>query len=347
MKGGGCMPRAMRIARWVGLAFGGALLLSVLSCAGGTTSTPTPRPVKVSLALDWYPNANHAGLYIAQERGYFQDEGLEVDIFTPGDPATVLQTVASGRDDFGISYQVEVLLARQEEVPVVSVMGLVQHPLNSVMALKSSGINRPGELKGKTVGYPGIAYNVPMLKTMLEHDGASIEDVEMVNVGFNLVPALIGGKVDAVVGAYFTHESIVAENQGHPVNVMRMEEWGVPDFYELVLVTGEKNLEERPDVVRRLVRAVMRGYEDAAREPQAAIDILLDAYPEADEAVERPGVDILAPLWTDGMPGVGWQEKERWVEFAGWMKENGLLDPDVDAREAFTNGFVEEALGGR
>lgn len=359
------MPRAMRIARWVGLPLLGVLLLSLLSCAGGTTPTstptPTPRPVKVSLALDWYPNANHAGLYIAQERGYFEDEGLEVDIFTPGDPATVLQTVASGRDDFGISYQVEVLLARQEEVPVVSVMGLVQHPLNSVMALKSSGIDRPGELKGKTVGYPGIAYNVPMLETMLEHDGASIEDVEMVNVGFNLVPALIGGKVDAVVGAYFTHESIVAENQGHPVNVMRMEEWGVPDFYELVLVTSEKNVRERPDVVRKFVRAVMRGYQDAMEDPQAAIDILVDAYPEADEAVERPGIDLLVPLWKRGEPlrivgpdGTetlswsdafwGWQKEERWVEFAGWMKENGLLDPDVDAREAFTNECMPDIL---
>jgi putative hydroxymethylpyrimidine transport system substrate-binding protein len=343
------MPRAMRIARWIELAFWGALLLSLLSCAGGMTPTPTPtpRPVKVSLALDWYPNANHAGLYLAQERGYFEDEGLEVDIFTPGDPATVLQTVASGRDDFGISYQVEVLLARQEEVPVVSVMGLVQHPLNSVMALKSSGIDRPGKLRGKTVGYPGIAYNVPMLETMLEHDGASIEEVEMVNVGFNLVPALIGGKVDAVVGAYFTHESIVAENQGHPVNVMRMEEWGVPDFYELVLVTSEKNLEERPDVVRKFIWAVTRGYQDAMEDPQAAIDILVDAYPEADEAVERPGVDILAPLWTGEVPGAGWQEEERWVEFADWMKENDLLQAGVDPHQAFTNGFVEEALGGR
>ena len=323
----------------------GLALLALVGCTKTATPTPTPiiPPFRVSLALDWYPNANHAGLYMAQERGYFEQEALEVDMFTPADPATVLQTVASGRDDFGISYQVEVLLARQEEVPVVSIMGLVQHPLNVLMSLEESGIDRPGKLKGKKVGYPGIAYDVPLLKTMLEHDGASIEDVELVNVGFSLVPALISKKVDAVIGAYVSHESIMAENQGYPVNVMRMEQWGVPDSYELVVVTSEKNIEERPEVIRRFLRGLMRGYGDAVREPQTAIDVLMDAYPEADEAIERPGVDILVPLWKGDAPSVGWQEESRWVDFAGWMKENGLLEGDVDGRKAFTNEFVSTA----
>ena len=140
-------------------------------------------------------------LTLEEIRSLVCGEGLEVDMFTPADPATVLQTVASGRDDFGISYQVEVLLARQEEVPVVSVMGLVQHPLNILMSLEESGIDRPRKLKGKKVGYPGIAYDVPLLKTMLEHDGASIEEVELVNVGFSLVPALDGGPHLAAVDA--------------------------------------------------------------------------------------------------------------------------------------------------
>jgi putative hydroxymethylpyrimidine transport system substrate-binding protein len=321
------------------------LLLGVLalSCA----RPPEERLTRVSLALDWFPWSNHAGFFIAQEKGYFREEGLKVDIYTPADPATVLQTVGAGKDDFGISYQVEVLLARQEGVPVVSIMGLVQHPLNSVMALKESGIDRPGKLKGKKVGYPGIAYNEPMLETMLRSDGASLEDVELINVGYDLVPALIGKKVDAIVGAYWVHESISAELQGHPVNIMRMEQWGVPDFYELVLVTSEKMLVQRPDVVRRFVRAAIRGYQEAMEDPQRAIDILAQAHPEIDERIERRGVELLAPLWRDDIPAFGWQEEERWAGFAEWMEANGILRRGVDPRRAFTNRFVEEATGKR
>ena len=117
---------------------------------------------KVSLALDWFPWSNHSGLYVAQERGYFEDEGLEVNIYVPGDPSTVLQTVGAGRDDFGISYQPELLLAREQGIEAVSIMAMVQHPLNSVMALTESGIVEPKDLKGKKVGAPGARLDVPV-----------------------------------------------------------------------------------------------------------------------------------------------------------------------------------------
>src|SRR5215216_7056345 len=126
----------------------------------------------VSVALDWYPNANHAGLYLAQERGYYAEEDLAPEFYTPSDPTTVLQTVGAGRDDFGISYQTDVLLARAAGVPVVSVLALVQTPLQGIMVLADSGITRPRELVGKTVGYPGIPSQEAFLATMLEDDGA-------------------------------------------------------------------------------------------------------------------------------------------------------------------------------
>ena len=300
--------------------------------------------VKVRLAMDWYPNANHAGLFVAEEKGYFADEKLEVDFYTPADPSTVNQTVAAGSDDFGINYQPDLLMARAQGVSVVSIAALVQHPLNSVQTLKSSGITRPGELVGKKVGYPGIPLNEPLLDTMLKADGVKggLDEVELVNVGWTLAEALINESVDACIGCYFSHESFLIENQGHPVNIMRMEEWGVPDFYELVLVTSEKTLVERPEVAQRLVRALMRGYADAAAHPDAAVDTLLaGTEAEVDEAIERPGVQIIAPLWTDGGP-VGWQTSEKWTNFADWMHTNGLVKKPIDANAAFTNKFVEE-----
>jgi putative hydroxymethylpyrimidine transport system substrate-binding protein len=322
------------------------LLVAAIACGSEATSAPAPASppakLKVRLALDWYPNANHAGLFVAKEKGYFAGENLEVEMYTPVDPSTVNQTVAAGADDFGINYQPDLLLARAQGVPVVSVAALVQHPLNSVQTLKSSGISRPRGLVGKKVGYPGIPLNEPLLDTMLKHDGVAggLKEVELINVGFNLAETLINRSVDACVGCYISHESFLIENQGHPVNIMRMEEWGVPDFYELVMVTSEKMLDEKPDVVQRFVRALVRGYQDAAADPEAALDILLRGTDqEVDEAIERPGIRLLAPLWQDA-PSVGWQTAERWTRFAEWLYANGQIAAPIDGNKAFTNRFV-------
>ena len=318
-------------------------LLSALALIATTALACSSEPETVdavNLALDWYPNANHLGLYIAQREGYFEDERLNVTMYTPSDPSTVLQTVAAGSDHFGMNYQLDVLLARNKDVPVVSILGVVQHPLNSVMTLKTSGLERPSQLKGKKVGYPGIPTNEPLLDTMLKHDGLNgLEDVEMVNIGWNISESLISGKVDAVIGAYWTHESIHMENIGHPVNVMRIEEWGVPDHYELVLVTSEDYLENNSDVAERLVRAVKRGFEKAIEDPQAGVDTLVAENPdEIDEKIDRPGADLLQPMWQlPGGGGFGTQETDRWNSFVQWMKDNGMIEPSLDASAAYRN----------
>jgi putative hydroxymethylpyrimidine transport system substrate-binding protein len=198
---------------------------------------------------------------------------------------------------------------------------------------------------GKKVGYPGIPTNEPLLDTMLKYDGTrGLEDVELVNVGFNLGAALISGQVDACVGCYWTHESISMENEGHPVNIMRMEEWGVPSYYELVLVTSEDQLAKDPETVQAFIRAFLRGYREAAQDTERAIDALVKAHPETDQTIDRPGIELIAPLWQVDAPAVGWQDQDRWVEFTRWMQDNGLLDKSVDPMDSFTNRFVEDGL---
>ena len=312
--------------------------MAVVGCSDSDTESQ-----ELILTLDWFQNANHAGIYEAVDKGFFAEEGLNVVVEPPAAPTAILSLVASGDSDFGMFYQPDLMQARNAGVPVLAVAGVVQRPLNSMMALQSSGIDRPGKLAGKKVGYPGIPWNEAMLTTMLETDGLSREDVELVDVGFALSQALLSGTVDAVVGAYWTHELIVMENEGHVANVILPDEWGVPTYYELVLVTSEKTVRDRPEMVEKFVKAFSKGYERAISDPQGSIDTLLSMNPDAeiDESVDRAGVELIVPLWQSENQPFGSLVPERWTSFADWMKSKGLIDESLEPTAAYDSSFTE------
>ncbi len=299
----------------------------------------------VTVELDWYPNANHSGFYVALDQGYFDEENLDVDVRPPADPALVAQIVASNDRDFGVFYQTDTLLARNEGLPIVALKAIVQRPLNSLMALKSSGITRPADLKGKKVGYPGIEWNVKMLGTMLESDGLTLDDVEVVDVGWSLWETLAAGSIDAVIGAYWSHESILLEQKGYPVQVIYPEDYGVPQYYEMMLVTSERMIEERPEAVERFVRGFTRGFEYGLENPQGAIDILLEMNPEQEEVedIERLSIDLLtSQAWIAEESGkFGTMTAERWKQVADFMKDQGEISADLDETEAWTDQYLD------
>lgn len=327
------------------LRFNRRTMLQAVGAASVATSAVGTRALAqdltdVSLALDWYPNANHAGIYMAKANGYFEAAGLNVEIFVPADPTTVLQTVGAGRDTFGITYQNEVLQARQNEVPVQSIAAIVQHPLNSIMVLESSDIMSPADLAGKTIAMTGVPSDEAFLKTVLESVGLGLDDVEMVNVGFDLMPAILSSRADAAIGVYWTHETILAEHEGYPVRYFRIEEHGVPDFYELVIVAGEKTITDQADVVTAFLGALRQGYTDAEADLDTALQHLMAESPELVEDVEREGLELLAPMWTDnGEVLWGTQTSERWDAFTAWAQDQGLLDASVSAADAWIDLF--------
>jgi len=354
--------------RWVSILLVLALVGLLVAACGSDDETPTSTSAsaaspeataeasraasptatdKVSIALDWYPWSNHTGLYMAQATGAVADQGIGPNVYVPSDPTTALQLVAAGQDDFTVSYQTDVMLAREQGLDVVSVAALVQHPLNSIMTLQTSGITEPSQLKGKTIGMTGVPSDDAMLATVLDSAGLTIDDVETITVGFDLMPALLGKRVDAIIGAYYVHEAILAEQQGQPVNTIDVVDYGVPDYYELVLVTSGEMIRDHADVVQRTISAIVVGYQAATDDPQRAIDELVKAYPETDAEVERKGIDLIIPLWTaDGSVPFGTQTEERWVDFAVWMRDHDILTTDIDATEAMTNEFIEHAHAG-
>lgn len=308
----------------------------------GLQNTNTANPTKISVALDWLPYAMHSGLYVAKERGYFTDEGLDVDIHAPADAATILQTVAQGRDNFGLNYQPDVLLARSEGLPVVSVAALTQHSLAALMTLEESGLKRPRDLKGKRIGHAGVPLERLLFDTILKNNGVQkgIEDVQFTNVGYDALTGLLAGQLDAI-SVYYTNQPVIAENQGRKVNIIKVTDYGVPDYYDLVIVTNEEMIKNNPDVVERFLRAITKGYKEAAANPQDAIKLMARSNPELDLAVANKEILLEAPIWIADNGVFGWQEEGRWLSFAQWMKNGGLLTKPVDARQAFTNSFIE------
>jgi putative hydroxymethylpyrimidine transport system substrate-binding protein len=325
------------------------LLAAVVALAAGiATGCGDDEPAgpesaeKVDLILDWFPNADHAGVYGAIEEGYFAEEGLDVSAVVPSDPAASLKQVGAGKAPFAISYEPEVLIARAAGVPVVAVGAVAVHPLNSVIARTDRGIARPRDLEGKTVGVAGVPSDRPLLDAVVRADGGDPAEVTTKNVGFSLSPALAAGKVDAVIGAYWNIELVELERQGVPARAFRLEENGVPDYDELVVVTSEEIARERPELVEAFLRGLRAGQDWAATDQAGAVEHLVAANGDLDPEVLKEQVDLTADVLSPADEPTLTVSPAEWSAFADWMLDNGLLEEPVDAEAAVTDRFLPE-----
>jgi len=320
------------------------VVLALVALAGCGEKEDVLEPAgskRVELMLDYFPNADHAGIYAAQAGGHFEQAGLDVEIRQPPDPAAPIKQVAAGRVDLAISYEPEVLRARDRGLSVVSVGALVQEPLTSIISLPEARVREPADLKGKTVGTAGIDYQSAYLRTILLEAGVQPDTVTERNVGFSLTPALLTGKVDAVLGAFWNYEGTELRLRDKRPRIIRMEEAGVPTYDELVLVANEDALGRDGDKLRAFIGALSRGTRDLRRDPERAIDGLLEANPDLDPKLQRAVVEVTLPLFLPprGKP-FGWQDPAQWDEFAAWMKDNHLLERPPDAAGAFDNELL-------
>ena len=296
----------------------------------------------VSLMLDWFPNADHVGLYKALADGDFSKAGLDVHVHVPTDPATPLQLLAAGKVDLAISYEPELMLARDKGQPLVAIAALVQRPLTSIVSLGSKHITRPAQLRGKTVGDAGIPYQSAYLQTILEQANVPRSSVKEVNVGSNLVPAMLSGRVDATLGAYWNYEAIQLEQMGKHPNVIHVESAGVPTYDELVLVARENEIANRTNILRRFVQALGRGYQSVRTDPQAGVDALVHANPTLSSRLQLASVRATLSSYFPSDPNHpwGWQDSRQWTAYGEWMLSHHLISNAAAVVDASTNQLL-------
>ena len=321
-----------------------ALLLVLAGCGEKEEALEPSGSKRVELMLDYFPNADHAGIYAAQAGGHFEQAGLDVEIRQPPDPAAPIKQVAAGRVDLAISYEPELLRARDQGLRVVSVAAIVQEPLTSIMSLPKARIREPADLHGKTVGTAGIDYQTAYLRTVLDQAGVNPDSVKERNVGFGLTPALLTGKVDATLGAFWNYEGTELRLKGKRPQIIRIEDAGVPSYNELVLVANEDALDRDQSKIRAFIGALSRGTRDLREDPDQAIEGLLEANPDLDPELQRAVVKVTLPLFfpPEGEP-YGWQSPEQWDSFSAWMKANGLLERPPDPAASYDNELLPGA----
>lgn len=293
---------------------------------------------KLTVVLDWYPNALHAFLYQAEQAGYFAEEGLTLDIQPPAGTNDALSMVAAGKADIGLYYQQDVIQARVEQnVPIKSIAAVVQAPLNIVLSLKDKNITNPKDLVGKTIGYAGTELSEALIHSIMKNNGVNTEDVKMVDVGFDLMASMTTGNVDATIGCLVNHEVPQMEKEGFEVNYFFPDDYGVPQYYEGVFVANDKMIESEPEVLSGFLRACAKGFDDFQNDTDAVLQVLLDHQDEAnfalDPDVEKQSCEALLPLMETADAAFLTQTEACWQQNIDWMYEEGLISAKPEVSE--------------
>jgi putative hydroxymethylpyrimidine transport system substrate-binding protein len=319
-------------------------VLALAACGAKQDVTSAPATKRFTVMLDWFPNADHAALYSAIADGDFRAVGLEVQPVVPSEAVEPLKQLAAGKIDMAISYEPELLLARDEGLKLVSIGALVQRPLTSIIALPGQHVSTVKDLAGKRVGTAGISYQAAELHTALQHAGVNPAKVQEVNVGFNLVPAMLSGKVAATLGGFWNYEAIQLQiMHKHPV-VIPVNEVGVPNYDELVLVVRADEARSDGVDLRAFMQALTRGERAVRANPAAAAKLVQAANPSLEPKLQLESIERTLPAALPAQAGkpFGYQDPTQWAAFGRWMFQQGLLksDPDATGLPPFTNEFL-------
>lgn len=345
----------MKQTKWTLLMLCGFLIAALTACgqsdgkankaAGNEAASSGKEPSKsmqdVKIVLDWSPNTNHTGLYVAKEQGFYEEEGLNVDILLPGSGGADAM-VASGEVPFGISYQEGVTQGRTQGVPLVSIAAVIQHNTSGFAAPVDRGIKTPKDYEGKTYGGWGSPVEEAILKSIMDQTGADVGKVKFVNMGEADYFTAVKRDID-FAWIFYAWTGIEAELRGEPLDMQYVKDYTDKlDYYTPVIVTNEKTAANDPELVKAFMRATSKGYEYAIEHPEEAADILLKAVPDLDKELVLASQKWLSPKYQDDAARWGEQKREVWQNYSDWMHERGLIEEELDTDKAFTNEFLPE-----
>lgn len=317
----------------------------IITCSAGCISEKKQSmeeadgKIKTAIMLDWSINTNHTGLYVALEKGYYEEQGLIVEILEMGDPGPA-QLIASGKLDFGVSYQEQVTNALAQGIPLVSLAAVIQHNTSGFASLPESGIDRPRDLENKRYGGWGSPMETAVISALMKQDGADPKSVRQIDIGTADFFSVIGKDID-FAWIFYGWDGIRAELEKKKMNLLMLREYAdFMDYYTPTIITAENLIANDPELVRKFIAAVSKGYDYTIEHPQEAGEILLKYAPELDEELVFASQKWLADKYCEDAPQWGWQRSEVWRNYAEWMFREGLLETQIETSKAFTNDYL-------
>ncbi len=308
------------------------LMGSINLCVSGVT--------KIKLTLDWTPNTNHTGVYVATEQGYFAEEELKVNIVQPS-KTTAIQLTGSGRTEFGISHQEALTMARARGVPVVSIAAIIQENTSGFAAPKHESIESVKDFEGHRFGGWGSELYNKIIQSVMRDAGADFSSVKFVNIGMTDFITAARHNMADFFWIFYGWQGIHAKIEELEFNYIPAKELSDTfNYYTPILITSESMIEKKPGIVERFVRAVTRGYLYAENNPKKSAEILLKRAPELNRELVMQSQKYLSNKYSEGVEKWGFQEEEVWKRLKDWLYANNLIEKNIDVAKAYTNAFL-------
>lgn len=328
----------------VAVLIAGCMALSLAACGSGESSQGENEKEKITFVLDWTPNTNHTGLYVAQEKGYFEDEGLEVEIVQPPeDGADAL--VASGKAQFGISFQDTMApgVVGEDALPTTAVAAVVQHNTSGIISRKGEGMDTPKGLEGKKYATWDAPIEKAMMENVVEADGGDFSKVELIpSTVTDEVSALESKSVDAI-WIFYAWAGVATEVAGLETDYFAFKDINPAfDYYTPVIIGNNEFLEKEPETAKKFLSAVKKGYEDAIEDPDGAAEILCEAAPELNQELVKASQEYLKDQYIADADRWGYIDPDRWNLFYNWLNENGLTENQIPENTGFSNEYLPE-----
>ncbi|MEN6461545.1 MAG: ABC transporter substrate-binding protein [Syntrophomonas sp.] len=320
------------------------LAVSLVGCQSTEKAKNTKKTApkqKVTIMLDWFPNTNHTGLYVAKDKGYFAEEGLDVEIVQPAEGGNP-QLVASGKSDFAVSYQEEVTVARSQNIPVVAIAAVIQHNTSGFASPVGKNIKTPKDFEGKTYGGWGSPSETAMIQALMKKYGADFNKVNIVNIGSADFFSSVEKNID-FSWIFQGWTGIEAETKGMKLNFISLrDEDKALDYYTPVIITSEKNIADNPELVKKFMRATSKCYQFAIKNPDQAAQILIKNVPEINKTLVQKSQKYMADQYQADAKRWGEMKPEVWQNYTEFMINYKLLEKNIDVNKAFTNDFLSE-----